>query len=159
MKPFFFLTLLMLALSCKNDSNTTTIQAPTKATSNVDVPPPVPTEKLIELYESCDYIDFIFANLPFSISQEEKASIQQTIRHIDQNPPTAIDPNCPYFAQQIFQVDGEIFMDAKIFFQDGCTYYLFYEDGKAIYSASFTNEGIKFYNNIIAQAKQTSNNG
>ena len=55
--------------------------------------------------------------------------------------------------------EGEIILDSKIFFQEGCVYYLFYEDGKAVYSASFSDAGIKFYNNLIQQAQQVNSNG
>ncbi|WP_235296732.1 hypothetical protein [Portibacter marinus] len=122
--------------------------------ANVTPPPAIPTEILLDVYENCDYIDFIFPNLPFSISQEDKSSIQQTMRHINNVQPSNYNPDCPYFAQQIFQENGEIVLDAKIFFEPTCTYYLFYENGLPVYSASFTNEGIEFYRKILAQAQQ-----
>jgi hypothetical protein len=155
MKCKLFILISFILVACngnvKVSENTNTAQT--------TIPPAIPTSKLVEVFESCDYIDFIFSSLPFSISQSERVSIQQTITYIDPKQPPKIDPSCPYFAQQIFQSDGEIILDAKIFFQEGCTYYLFYEDGVAIYSGSFTNDGIKFYNNIIQQAQQVGGNG
>lgn len=163
MKAYYYLLFAVLILACKSestsDSPTSTSTSLEQTSSKVEVPPAIPTELLIELYENVDYIDFIFPNMPFSISQEDKASIQQTMRHINNVQPASIDPNCPYLAQQIFQENGEIVLDAKIFFQQGCVYYLFYDGAKPIYSASFTNEGIEFYNSILAQAQQARSNG
>lgn len=147
-----------MALSCGQKDNTSSNNESIAVSNEIEVPPVIPKEILINLFENCNYIDFIFATLPFSISQDQKSSIQQTISHIDQKRPLKIDNSCPYFAQQIFQVDGKIVLDAKIFFQENCTYYLFYENGELKYSAGFTQAGITFYNNIIAQAKEVSNN-
>lgn len=159
MKQLMFLSLLLLVIACKNDGTSPDQTKPVESSTSNIVPPGIPNAKMIELYENVDFIDFIFRDLPFSISQEDKASIQQTIRHINNVPPLAINPDCQYFAQQIFQENGEIVLDAKIFFQEGCTYYLFYEDGVAKYSGSFTNEGIQFFNKILAQAELERSNG
>ena len=159
MKQLLIFTLLVFIFSCKSETKTAVVNAPSAESAATNIPPPIPTEKMIELYENCDFIDFIFRDLPFSISQEDKASIQQTIRHINNVPPKSIDPNCPYFAQQIFQENGEIVLDAKIFFQEGCTYYLFYEEGVVKYSGSFTAEGVTFYNSILAQAEKVRSDG
>ncbi|GLR19232.1 hypothetical protein [Portibacter lacus] len=161
MKKFIALLLFVSFLACKeNKTQVVAENAPSQpATTTANIPPAIPSDILINLYENCDFIDFIFPNLPFSISQEDKASIQQTLRHINNVQPTEFDPQCPYFAQQIFQENGEIVLDAKIFFQKGCTYYLFYEDGVVKYSGSFTNEGILFYNNILQEAEKIRANG
>jgi hypothetical protein len=161
MKQVLLLSILLLLAACKSDTKPSgnLQQSGTPSSTSANIPPGIPNEKMIDLYENVDFIDFIFRDLPFSISQEDKASIQQTIRHINNVPPPAINPNCEYFAQQIFQENGEIVLDAKIFFQEGCTYYLFYENGVAKYSGSFTPEGIQFYNSILAQAEQVRSNG
>lgn len=159
MKKILIIGLLGL-LACKAESPKNISSSPAQASATAaQVPPAIPAEKLIDLYESCDYIDIIFRDLPFSISQEDKPSIQQTIRNINNVAPTSINTSCTYFAQQIFQEDGEIVLDAKIFFQETCTYYLFYENGVEKYSGSFTPDGIKFYNNILAQAEKARTNG
>ncbi len=163
MRIWIGLIVLLVFFSCKGEKGgeqAVENQNVEKAVvANSQIPPAIPSEILIDMYENCDYIDFIFPNLPFSISQEEKASIQQTLRHINNVQPSNFNPSCPYFAQQIFQENGEIVLDAKIFFQEGCTYYLFYEDGLAKYSASFTTEGVAFYNNILAEAEKIRANG
>lgn len=157
MKKIILLALLGL-FACKADkTNTSNVaQAPV---SKAQAPPAISTEKLIELYENCDFIDIIFKDLPFSISQGDKPSIQQTIRNINNVAPPTINAGCPYFAELIFQENGEIVLDGKIFFQEGCTYYLFYEKGVVKYSGSFTQDGINFYNNILAQAEKARTNG
>lgn len=157
MNKILLLSIVIFLFSCK--SNETKNQATVATAGVAEVPPLIPSDVLINLFENCTYIDFIFATLPFSISQGDKPSIQQTIANIAHVQPATIDLTCPYFAEQIFQIDGEIVLDAKIFFQQNCVYYLFYKDAELLYSASFNDAGIRFYNNIIAQAKQTSNNG
>lgn len=154
----YFLFVSLLVLSCKNtDTKSTSDQV---AVQNQGIiPPAIPAADLIYLFENCTFIDFIFANLPFSMSQEDKASIQQTIRHIVPVAPTQINPECQHLVELLFQVEGEIINEVKIFFQPECTYYLFYKNGVAVYSASFNEQGINFFNNILQQVGQTRGNG
>lgn len=155
------LALVLFFVSCKNDGKKEgEVKTNTAVTTNnIQVPPAIPTERLIYLFENTNYLDFIFADLPFSMSQEDKSSIQQTIRYINPVAPASINPQCASFADLIFQVEGEIVSEAKIFFQPECTYYLIYENGELKYSASFTDEGIKFFNNLLQQAEQVRSNG
>ncbi len=151
---------LLIFMSCKNgeQKNETNNTATSVTTSMTPVPPAIPTERLIYLFENTNYLDFIFSDLPFSMSQEDKSSIQQTIRYINPVAPVSINTQCSSFADLIFQVEGEIVSEAKIFFQPECTYYLIYEGGELKYSASFTEEGIKFFNNLLQQAEQVRSN-
>ena len=146
----------MLFIACKSSNEDTSVE---KEETTIQLPPAIAPAKLVQIFENCDHIDFIFTNLPFSISQDDKSSIQQTVRQIEPRKPEGIDFSCNYMAEQIFMSEGEIILDAKIFFEGKCTYYLFYEDGKPKYSASMTQAGITFYNNILAQAKATNANG
>ncbi|MDX1666991.1 MAG: hypothetical protein R3350_07170 [Saprospiraceae bacterium] len=112
--------------------------------------PSVPDDTVFMLWEKCDYIDFIFYNRSFSMSQDEQAQIRQTIRHISEATPV-IDPACQPAGRIFFQVEGENALQGDFFFQDGCTYFLFYEDGEIKYANEMTPLGVKFYNYVFTQ--------
>ena len=100
-----------------------------------------------EIYEESDYMDVIFQNLPFSISQEENTSIRQMLRHVDNRPPETLNNNCLLFAQQMFQKGGEIIAEAEIYHDPGCYYYVFTYKGQ-VYINAMTETGIGFYNDL-----------
>jgi hypothetical protein len=110
--------------------------------------PSIPLDTLMMLYEQCDFIDYVFYYTNFSVSQNQKADIQSSIRYISEEVP-AINPNCKAQGRLFFQIEGENRMEADLIFESGCTYYLFYQDGKPAYANKLMPGGITFYNNIF----------
>ena len=107
----------------------------------------LPTSVFEELYTEADYMDVIFQELPYSISQENNSSIRQILRHVDNKAPASINNNCPLLAQQVFQRQGKIIAEADIFCDQGCYYYVFKFKGQVYYNA-MTQAGIEFYENL-----------
>lgn len=126
------------------------------ATSAAISYPSIPLDTLTMLWEKCDYIDFVFYNFNFSMSQNEKVGIQSTLRHIAEETPI-ISPDCPAAIGRIFfQVDGRNALEADIHIGDSCLYYIFYDGGKKAYANKMTEMGKNFFANIFAQMMKSS---
>ncbi|MEM1218944.1 MAG: hypothetical protein AAGH79_08525 [Bacteroidota bacterium] len=163
MRPFTLLIstlLVLLALGCQNENaeNTeTTPSEPAAAEEPKMVPageflPSVPIEKLEYLWNNCDYVDYVFYELPISMSLDVKNSIQYALSHIAENP-ASLRPDCKPIGRIFFQVQGENYLEADFYFSNGgCTYYVFLEDGKPKYGNYMTEEGAKYMNNNLSQA-------
>lgn len=165
MNRLFLLFLLGAAIaSCQpksSDAGTTgtapaanTAEVPASpATSSVSYPS-IPLDTLMMLWEKCDYIDFVFYNLSFSMSQDEKEGIQSTLRHIAEDVPK-INENCAPLGRIFFQVDGKNAAEADFYIGENCLYYIFYENGKKTYANLMTESGKNFFANIFAQMRNS----
>jgi len=114
--------------------------------------PSVPLDTLQMLFQQCDYVDYVFYYTNFSISQNQQGDIQQAIRHISEAVPV-IKPGCKPIGRIFFQVEGENRLEADLYFEQGCTYYVFFQDGKPAYANEIMPAGIQFYNNIFSSVK------
>lgn len=152
---FFFISCLALVLmtNCNNNSGSTN-----KSAVSPPPPPPVatlpsiPLDTMQMLWEKCDYVDYLFYQLPISMSLNEQTSIRYALRQIAAEP-APLKPECQPIGRIFFQVKGENAAQADIFFSPGCTYFVFYENGKKTYSNYMTEEGIQYLNNQLMQAK------
>lgn len=165
MKSKFFALLLIVTttslLACSDkakpseaagtEATTTSPAAPAAAVSNnAGSLPPMSTERLKYLWDNCDYIDFVFFDLDFSMSQEEKSAIQGTIAGIGANAPT-LNPACKPIGRVFFQVAGKNVEEADLVMGQGCVYYIFQENGKSAYANLLTERGFKFYQDVFTQ--------
>lgn len=114
--------------------------------------PSIAGETVKMLWDKCDYIDFVFYYLNFSMSQKVQNSIRATIAQISTAVPE-IDPNCQPIGRIFFQSEGVNIMEADIFYSNGCAYYIFYEDGKYAYANRMLPTAEKFYDNIFKQVQ------
>lgn len=157
--PFFCLVLFLFATSCQNN-------APTEENTETSTPqeeqpklvpageflPSVPVEKLEYLWTNCDYVDYVFYELPISMSLDTKNSIQYVLSHIAENP-ASLRPDCKPIGRIFYQVEGENYLEADLYFSNGgCTYFVFLEDGKPKYGNYMTEDGAKYMNNNLSQA-------
>ena len=102
------------------------------------------------LFENVDGIDYIFNDLPFSLSQADKPSIQTNIAGISRNGVTAID--CKPLGRIFYQFNGDIILEADIYFKaPACYFYIFIEEGKEIYANQMTPENVNFFNGFLKQ--------
>ena len=92
-------------------SDTKTESAPTQAPPSSQVYPSLPVQRLEELWQVCDYIDFVFYNTNFSMNQSEQASIQKTLRHVAAEVPD-IKPECKAVGHLFYQSKGRILLEA-----------------------------------------------
>jgi len=149
-----------LLLSCNSEKKAPTVATDKKEVSNqkdFNVPA-LPKEVLQKLYNEATYIDYIFYNLPFSISQDDKPSINSNLNLISQEKLGPIAMGCKPIGREFFHIGGEIVFEAEVYFQGGCYGYVFLDKEKPIYANKISESGMKFYTNIISQAQQIKNN-
>ena len=170
---FLFCIGIFTGMGCKSDKKTpvptpeptseptpvpTPVSTPANAQMEVDLSSPaipgIPEEVMVELINNCTFIDYIFRELPFSLSQDEPRSIKQNILFIDYEKPLVRIPlSCKPDGRKFFQIKGDIKYEADVYILNGCTFYVFVDkQNKPIYANYITQEGIKFYSNIINQA-------
>ena len=143
-----------------NNANSNSTPAPAAETNTANTPasqatatyPSIPADMVKMLWENCDYVDFVFYYLNFSMSQKVQNSIRQTIAHIASEVPK-IDPNCQPIGRLFFQADGKNIAEADIFYSNGCAYYIFYKDGQYAYANKMLPQGSQFYDNIFKQVQ------
>lgn len=149
-------------ISCKTESKKetpkkTTVPTQIKNGKYGDLPP-LPKKELNKLFAKATYVDYIFYNLPFAISQDDKPSISSNLRLIAKDQMGPIAQDCKPIGREFFHIDGEIIYEADIYFQSGCYGYVFFANKVPTYANKVSESGIKFYTNIIAQGQQIKNN-
>lgn len=160
MRPILAMTCLLLVLSCKQDSGSnsttagaTSAPAATTPQSTTPVLPKIPNELLMQMWNDGHMIDYVFHELPFSMNQNEKASIQTNLTYIDSAPVTQIPDGCVPMARQFYQIStGDIIYEADVYFDKECQLYVFYVDGKATYANQMAQSGKTFFTQMINQA-------
>ncbi|MEM6395979.1 MAG: hypothetical protein AAF741_06500 [Bacteroidota bacterium] len=172
MRTLFFLLTFFCVLACnKSDqqaeaatSQETTdpaeVQNPANIANGVEQPtqqssspyPSIPMDRLEYLWNNSNYMDVVFYQLPVSLNQSSQDQVRSTLMGVGQEVPY-IDPTCQSVGRIFFQVAGENKETAEIYFQDGCTFYLWLDDGKPAFANLMTEAGVNFYNNIIQQVQ------
>ncbi|MEN0005953.1 MAG: hypothetical protein AAF798_17515 [Bacteroidota bacterium] len=163
---FFALAISLVASACQNSSNSATAEntetapaaneAPTAAETPAVDPTPLPSipeATMQQLFEQCDYIDYVFYYTNFSISQNEQASIRATLAHVSPQP-APMNPNCKPMGRIFYQVQGENVAEADFYFSQDCLYYIFMENNKPKYGNYMSEQGFTFFKNIFAQIQQ-----
>lgn len=153
MKSFYLLLLLPLLLgSCQSGEKSTTPQKQEQAQTPVKkgekLYPSINPAILTKLWDTASNVDIIFYNLDFSLSQNKLQDIRGMINTIGPTVPD-INPACPAIGRIFFVVDGKNELEADLFFQDECHYYVFYENGKKKAANMMTNAGINFFTNVF----------
>lgn len=163
-KTYLFLPLLgmLLFLSCGNGANdevaaNNETAAPAEVQNNNQTQvlryPSISIDRLEYLWNNATYMDVVFYQLPVSLNQSDNAQIRSTIAGVGEMPPV-INPNCQSIGRIFFQVGGENVEQAEIYFNEGCTYYVWLENDQPAYANEMTDAAINFYNNIFQQVQQ-----
>lgn len=159
MKKFIFIFICIGLFSCK-EKNT---KPEVKVDPQLTVPAPsqikldvgsIPEEEFMKMYNNASYVDYIFYNLPFSISQNDQSSVRSNLGMISSEPLTSLQEGCKPIGREFFQIDGVVAFEADLYYSEGCFGYVFMKDEKPIYANKMSEEGLKFYGNLIEQAKQ-----
>jgi len=157
MRHILAISLLLSLLSCKNDANKTTANNNNASTATPTTSTPVtpeyevlPNDVLMEYWNKCTLIDYIFHDLPFSMNQSEQASIRTNLTYIDGNVQPNIPAGCKALARQFYQIDGEILMEADVYFSPGCEFYIFYVGDKK-YANKMAQTGKEFFRTMISK--------
>lgn len=115
--------------------------------------PSITLDILEKLFNECNYVDYLFYDSNFSMSISNVGSIRQTLSHIAEQTPT-INPNCKPIGRIFYEIQGNTEIEADIFLNNQCQYYIFYKDNKQIYANNLTAEGVAHYNSIFQQARK-----
>ena len=158
---FTIFSFLFFTFSCNNsESNSTSTEQKTappatetiKAQGKV-IYPSIPFETIKALYEKCDYVDYSFERLPFTINRQEPNDVRHSLAQIAQEP-ALINDSCPPFGRMVYYKDGNIALEALIYFSKGCTYYVFLEDNQPKYANFMTPSGVNFFNDLATKIGQ-----
>jgi hypothetical protein len=158
----FTVSLSLIAMcaivGCKgneNKSSEATVVA--KPVSTGPQIPGIPGELMAKLLNECTNIDYIFHNLPFSLNQSEKSSIEQNIGFIDINSPVgAIPADCKPIGRKFFKINSDVTYDVDVYLSGNCKFYVFVDKkNKPLYANNMTKEAVIFYSNTAQQAKQS----
>lgn len=152
---------VMLVMSCKSDKvknsePTVSVQDIPKGASKFDLES-LPESEILRLYNEATYVDYIFYDLPFSLSQDNKPSIHSNLKMISSLPMDFMPTTCKPIGREFFHIGGEIVHEADLYFSKGCIGYVFLKDQKPIYANKLTEGGMKFYANIISQSQKMAN--
>lgn len=126
--------------------------APAAAAVPTSPYPSISVEKMKYLYDNCDYIDFVFYNTNFSMSQDQKPAIQATLSGVSTTPARVLG-SCKPIGRIFFQTQGKGAAEADIFFGGDCLYYLFVDEkGAYVAGNQLTQGALDFYQKVFAQA-------
>ncbi len=163
MRLYILFSFVFILFSCKEKikSNADVAEVPQQnANTTVDTKrsglPAITIEIMKKMIAEVDYIDYIMHDLPFSISQDTKGDINSNIMFISNIPAGDVAASCKPIGRKFYNIKGETYMSADIYFSNGCSFYIFLDGEKPIYSAKFTKEGYNFYTQIIAQGQKAS---
>ena len=164
------LLLVVFLGACNNDKTdkTPATDAPTVSTPAPSATPAAktevlypayPEEKLKFLFDNSDYVDYVFYELPISMSLNEQASIQYSVSHVSLEP-APINANCKSLGRIFFQQTGENIAEAEIVFNgpENCSYFIFYENGQKKYANAMTEAGIKYLQQNLMNAIKSMQN-
>ncbi len=153
---------ILLSTACNQDPKKSTA-ATTKTTATATqaqtpLLPKLPNSYLQQMWENGQMIDYLFHDLPFSMNQNEPASIKTNLTYIDEAPVMRIPDGCKPMARQFYQVGGDIIFEADVYFNEQCTFYVFFVDGKPKYANQMSESGRQFFTSMIRQAMKASGN-
>jgi len=150
----------MFAVSCGGDgakkTETETASDQTKSEikyKNTVALESIPTETMKDLFENCTLIDYIFHDLPFSMSQDEKQSIQANLGYVATEPVAFIPADQKPIARMFYQKAGDIVLEADLYFSDNSHFFVFVENEKPKYANRMTQQGVDFLQKMFDQAK------
>ena len=154
---FTILSIAIFAFSCTDTEKATppkaTTQPPvveTKVKSQGKIVyPSIPFETIKALYEKCDYVDYSFESLPFTINRQEPNDVRHSLAQVAQKV-ALVDDSCPVFGRMVYYKDGDIALEALIYYSKGCNYFVFLEDNQPKYANFMTPSGIQFFNGLLA---------
>ncbi len=114
--------------------------------------PSIDISVLENLWENCDYVDYVYYDLPISASLDNKSSIQSSIKHIAENSAAKIN-GCKAIGRVFYQIEGENTLQGDIYFTKGCTYFLWLDSkGKYFAGNQMMDSAFKFFVSNIQAA-------
>ncbi len=137
--------------------STSAIQQPTPVApiqaKGEELYPSVPTDLIRSLATNCDYIDYSFDHYPVSMNRSEPQDIKHTLMQISAQP-ALINKDCPPIGRMLFYQKGSIALEARVYYSEGCSYFVFLDNQKPVYANFMTASGISFFKDVIGKFKK-----
>jgi len=152
-----------VVLSCKENTKNTMTKEEGKSESKTDKKsleegkiyrlPPLPQHIYDEIYKYSDYLDVLFEDLDFSMSQDNNASIRVFLKNINLKRSAALNTACKPMGHVSFIKNGISIIEADFYHQPGCYYFIFnYEGDPPMFSNAMSETGIRFFNNLKSKS-------
>lgn len=149
-------------LSCGNGAAADSQESPAAQTASpasgneaTAAYPSLPIDRMQELYNKTDYIDFVFYYANFSMNQANEASIKATLAHISNEVPTVYPDECQPIGSLFFQSQGKELIQAELYFSNRCVYFIWLVNGQRTYANKMTPNGFQFYQQVFSQQQQS----
>lgn len=118
-------------ISCQNTTDTATTtkktEQQTKQQPNTTLKG-LPLDMRQNLMDNCDQIDYTFFNLNFSMSQSTPDAVKGNVALLTGEVQSEIPATCKPIGRKYYQIDGDIILEAELYFSEGCLFYI-YKDG------------------------------
>jgi hypothetical protein len=86
------------------------------------------------------------------MSLDKQEDIIQSLRSIGSESPISTE-GCKAFGKMFFQIKHRLFLEADIYFSNGCTYFVYIINGVPVWSNEMSTEGVVFFNEVLKQKK------
>jgi len=154
---YLILTLFALfsLLACKQKETNTQPEQVATQTNSANNLSPLSRDEIYALFESADYVDYIFFDYDFSMNQGDPNAVKAAVTFISDQLPPQIPSDCKATGRIIFQSKGEIVLEADMYYRDNCHYYQFVDsENRPAHRNQMTDQGIAFYDKMFSQALQ-----
>jgi hypothetical protein len=155
----FIILFSIICFACQNKSNKLEKEASVVATQSLDKSPigPLPSitrEAMDTMYGMVDYVDYIWHDMDISTSQDNQDDIKAVVALISTTPQPSIPDGCKPTGRAFFNIKGNTFLEADIYFTNACKFFVFIKKGKPIYANLMTQDAITYFNAIMQAGKK-----
>lgn len=156
LRSAMFIAGILILISCNSENKSNSQEESSTKTEKVQAKgetlPSLPTERMKRLWDEATNLDYIFLNLPISMNMDNQEAIRSSLSHFSPGGVT-LNPGCrQHDGTMLFIVDGEIIEECQFFYQDGCKYYVWLENGKKTYANPMNEAGISFMEKMFTGA-------
>jgi len=115
--------------------------------------PKIPNSLMQKLIDSTDYVDYLFYDMDFSMSMDNKQGVMYSLAKIgDEVAP--VSPTCKPIGRIFYQIKGRNAAEADLYFSKDCTYLVFMKDNAPVYANRMSEVGKTFLNNQFSAIMQ-----
>ncbi|MGK0387558.1 MAG: hypothetical protein ACI94Y_000284 [Maribacter sp.] len=131
---------VLVLMGCQTATQTPEVITPTLG--------PMPVAELQALLQTTDELDIQFLEKSFSMNApgNNAKSLMASI-----TPQTVEKTPCTEISYLFVKNQGEQTAHIGVFLDEGCAYYIFYENSQPKYINAMNNDGVSFFKRILAQ--------
>ena len=154
-----FLVTTLCLMSCQKEQPKPEAKAKDDLPATIDQAteetyPSMTQDQANYLFNNADKVDVLFNDIAVSLSQVTENDVKGQISFLmPGSVPKKLE--CSESANIIFQSKGEIVADGRMYLRGKCRYIVFYEDNKPSHGAFMTDQGMKFYSQILSAGTST----